>query len=83
METIIVQVPIDSVVPNALDFLDDLNNKIFKDDNDLYNFLAENYGSGWMSDISLWGNITEFCSRLNFDELNREDYYYGAAKIEN
>ena len=83
MKTIIVQVPIDSVVPNALDFLNDLNDKIFKDDNDLYDFLAENYGKGWITDIPLWSNISEFCSRLNYDELNQEDYYYGAAKIEN
>lgn len=85
MKTIIVQVPLDwqDQYRTALPLIDDLQNKTFSDKAELVSFLNETLERDAAAENLLWESFEDFCNAINFDELNTEDYYYAAVKLEN
>lgn len=82
MKTIIVQVPLDAHFPNSCKILNILNGKVFESKNELVSFLKTKIKIDAVADNLLWESFEDFCNAINFYELNTEDYYYVACKIE-
>lgn len=82
MKTIIVQVPLNVHFPNSCKILNVLNGRFFEDKKELVSFLEKELKIDAVSENLLWESFEDFCNAINFDELNTEDYYYAACKIE-
>lgn len=83
MKTIIVGIDFGFNDYTALDMVDVLQSKMFKDKNDLIKFLKEEYNFDVIADGYLFDSVQGFCNDLNSGLLDSECNAFAACTIKN